>query len=238
MPYKARGKCVYKGNKKVGCTKGSVKKYLTALRIHREMVSADVVGTAGNTVDHGAANTDSYATGDTRIPKIIGGVVRRPGIKTKKRGKLFESKFLEYAVHKPILPESMLCVTTVTNKNLMRITEDLIQRITPDYNKRIADENLMVIEFVVDDNLMANYTNRINGLLNDRINKSIFIQLENIVEGSELEMGQATEKEHKETIKNIKKNPSMSISRVAKNIARDHLKEDPKYYSKLKKAKL
>ena len=36
MPFKARGKCVYKGNKKIGCTKGSVKKYLTALRINRE----------------------------------------------------------------------------------------------------------------------------------------------------------------------------------------------------------
>jgi hypothetical protein len=33
MPYKARGKCVYKADtgKKVGCTKGPVKKYLAAL---------------------------------------------------------------------------------------------------------------------------------------------------------------------------------------------------------------
>jgi len=32
MPYKTRGKCVYKKTgKKVGCTKGSVKKYLAAL---------------------------------------------------------------------------------------------------------------------------------------------------------------------------------------------------------------
>lgn len=33
MPYKAKGKCVYKKNtgEKVGCTKGSVKKYLAAL---------------------------------------------------------------------------------------------------------------------------------------------------------------------------------------------------------------
>ncbi len=36
MPYKVRGKCVYKKstNKKVGCTKGNVKKYLTALHIN------------------------------------------------------------------------------------------------------------------------------------------------------------------------------------------------------------
>ena len=33
MPYEARGKCVYKkdGGAKVGCTKGSVDKYLAAL---------------------------------------------------------------------------------------------------------------------------------------------------------------------------------------------------------------
>jgi len=33
MPYEARGKCVYKkdGGAKVGCTNGSVKKYLAAL---------------------------------------------------------------------------------------------------------------------------------------------------------------------------------------------------------------
>jgi len=36
MPWKVRGKCVYKKDtgKKVGCTKGSVKKYLTALHIN------------------------------------------------------------------------------------------------------------------------------------------------------------------------------------------------------------
>jgi hypothetical protein len=35
MPYKVKGKCVYKKDtgKKVGCTKGPVKKYLTALNI-------------------------------------------------------------------------------------------------------------------------------------------------------------------------------------------------------------
>ena len=36
MPYKVKGKCVYKKDtgKKVGCTKGPVKKYLAALHIN------------------------------------------------------------------------------------------------------------------------------------------------------------------------------------------------------------
>jgi len=40
MPYTSRGKCVYKKDtgEKVGCTKGSVKKYLTALRMNAESV--------------------------------------------------------------------------------------------------------------------------------------------------------------------------------------------------------
>jgi len=38
MPYTVRGKCIYKKDtgKKVGCTKGDVKKYLAALHIHSE----------------------------------------------------------------------------------------------------------------------------------------------------------------------------------------------------------
>lgn len=38
MPYKVKGKCIYKKDtgKKVGCTKGSVKKYLAALQINAE----------------------------------------------------------------------------------------------------------------------------------------------------------------------------------------------------------
>jgi hypothetical protein len=38
MPYEIRGKCIYKKDtgKKVGCTKGDVKKYLTALHMHAE----------------------------------------------------------------------------------------------------------------------------------------------------------------------------------------------------------
>lgn len=42
MPYRAKGKCVYKkgSNKKVGCTKGSVKKYMAALHANvKESVS-------------------------------------------------------------------------------------------------------------------------------------------------------------------------------------------------------
>ena len=40
MPYTVRGKCVYKKDtgKKVGCTKGSVQKYLAALQINAEQV--------------------------------------------------------------------------------------------------------------------------------------------------------------------------------------------------------
>ena len=38
MPYKAKGKCVYKKDTgaKVGCTKGSVKRYLAALHANAD----------------------------------------------------------------------------------------------------------------------------------------------------------------------------------------------------------
>lgn len=59
----------------------------------------------------------------------------------------------------------------------------------------------------------------------------------------ELIIGQKVESEHTKTIKYIKgylkthkKLPTNKA--IFKSIAKDHLKEDPKYYSKLMKAKL
>lgn len=240
MPYKARGKCVYKGNKKVGCTKGSVKKYLTALRIHREFVEADVYGTS-----------DTYAQGDARIPFCLGNVViRRPGLgprgtgpKTPKKSRrkkstLFESKFIEQFDNEPIIIDTLNCVTHVTSKNLMQITEDIIQRVTPDYQKTILEDGTLKIEFIVNDEIMTNYATRLNGLLGDRLNKSIFVQLEKSIEKSQLEIGKKIEKEHTGTIKKLKKDSGTTVNKAAEMIARDHLGEHPKYYSELKKAKL
>jgi hypothetical protein len=53
MPYEARGKCVYKkdGGAKVGCTKGSVKKYLAALHANADESVEDVVEETQETPD-------------------------------------------------------------------------------------------------------------------------------------------------------------------------------------------
>ena len=52
--------------------------------------------------------------------------------------------------------------------------------------------------------------------------------------GGELKMGTETEMEHAETIKKFKRK-DISVKEVAKMIAKDHIKEHPKYYSHLKK---
>lgn len=49
----------------------------------------------------------------------------------------------------------------------------------------------------------------------------------------QLAKGTATELEHAETIKKIKRNPRVSVRKAAEQIARDHLKEDPNYYDRL-----
>lgn len=51
----------------------------------------------------------------------------------------------------------------------------------------------------------------------------------------ELKLGKKIESEHKGSIKKIKKNPSIPYKKAYEEIAKDHLKEDPKYYSKLQK---
>jgi len=51
----------------------------------------------------------------------------------------------------------------------------------------------------------------------------------------ELKKGREIEREHSQTIKKLKQNPNRPKKKVYTDIAKDHLKEDPKYYTKLKK---
>jgi len=52
---------------------------------------------------------------------------------------------------------------------------------------------------------------------------------------SELDMGREVELEHKSTIEYLKKNPNTPVDKAVEMIARDHLKELPDYYTRLKK---
>lgn len=63
------------------------------------------------------------------------------------------------------------------------------------------------------------------------------------MKNNQLRMGVNVEKEHKKTIRFIKsyvkKNKTFPANKtIFQSIAKDHLKEDKRYYSKLKKAKL
>lgn len=55
---------------------------------------------------------------------------------------------------------------------------------------------------------------------------------------SQLKIGKQVEKEHSNTLKYLKKHPNTPLSKAEERIAKDHLREDPYYYTKLKKAKL
>jgi hypothetical protein len=52
---------------------------------------------------------------------------------------------------------------------------------------------------------------------------------------TEVEMGRKVEMEHKSTIEYLRKNPNAPLEKVVEMIARDHLKEIPDYYTRLKK---
>lgn len=73
-------------------------------------------------------------------------------------------------------------------------------------------------------------TDRINralaGLLTDR-------QPTRKEREAQLAKGIREEMEHAATIKRVKRNPDMPVREVAKAIAKDHIKEDPRYYDKL-----
>jgi hypothetical protein len=50
----------------------------------------------------------------------------------------------------------------------------------------------------------------------------------------QLRRGTREEMEHAKTIKRIKRNPKMLVKKAAEAIAKDHLRDDPNYYTKLK----
>ena len=52
--------------------------------------------------------------------------------------------------------------------------------------------------------------------------------------GRQLQMGQKIEREHKDTVGWLKKNPDAAPETAFRSIASDHLDEDKKYYSHLK----
>lgn len=54
---------------------------------------------------------------------------------------------------------------------------------------------------------------------------------------TELKKGVKIEKEHRNTY-NLLQKKKLSANKFFESIAKDHLKEDKKYYTKLKKAKL
>jgi hypothetical protein len=55
----------------------------------KEMNAAGAGGVfgVGGATEAGIGNSDSYATGDTRIPKVLGVYSRRGKVKAKRKGK-------------------------------------------------------------------------------------------------------------------------------------------------------
>lgn len=79
MPYKSRGKCIYKKDtgKKVGCTKGSVEKYMRALHANVQESFDDVVARylsemmdTRNSTNITGATTTTTAAQDGQIQSI------------------------------------------------------------------------------------------------------------------------------------------------------------------------
>lgn len=62
---------------------------LSKLYEEKVLVEMDVAGIMGGAPTSGGnlENVDGYATGDTRIPKVFGGIQTRKGVLKKKKGK-------------------------------------------------------------------------------------------------------------------------------------------------------
>lgn len=119
MPYIKKKKCIYKKDtgKKVGCTKGSIDKYMKALHANVkegvgfktyfiETTVSGAGGAFGGSSDigtHGGqvGNSDWYAPGDAR--NLFGAIEGKP---TKKKKKTKKVKSVIMPVQRRVFPES------------------------------------------------------------------------------------------------------------------------------------
>lgn len=154
-------------------------------------------------------NTDSYATGDMRIPDIIG-VCKRNGHmkdkdededkrknKPKKRRNVTEESYMkqnpfgrhlfnmihdtgdiDWTINEDQIDTPVMCVTKITTKRVQKLVEDLVNIVTPKYYKSMTPSGNVYLKFEANENNLKDYSNRLNALLGDTLNKKIFVHLE------------------------------------------------------------
>lgn len=197
-----------------------------------EMLSGDVVGSSGEPAMFSA---DTYATGDARLPKVLGMVSRRGAIKdTSKRKKKHKSKNKnDWSL------EFLSASVQVQQLGLEKIVEDMIKICKPiSFKKERGEYGDLNFYFEGSINTMTNFASRLKGLLHDRINHTLFVEF-NMADPTEYETSLITDgfdpAELKKGTKEELKDKHTKVKKKAEKIAKDHLREHPKYYSKLDK---
>jgi len=98
MPYKIKGKCIYKKDtgKKVGCTKGSVKKYLAALHAN-----------ASESIDHGLTEEEFQEIIREELKSVL-----------KERKKMHHNEFKQLLVELSVMPNTVVFGSPNTGRGL------------------------------------------------------------------------------------------------------------------------
>lgn len=213
MPYKIKGKCIYKKNtgKKVGCTKGSVKKYMKAL--HSNVKENIIFKLFSNIILE--SNSD----------KIILGVYDRfhqVKLKWGRKGDLHDQKF----------PEDTWCSTCIMFRYLPE-TKRVYWWEEPD------DE----VKFKVHDKLEKNDLKVIGDSLHGTYNSANFKLTHESIEVTKKDRGMVDKKTlskgakvEKEHTSNQKKAEKIAIQHIKEFPIKKKLKKgvlDSKYYDKL-----
>jgi hypothetical protein len=231
-----------------------------------EMTAGSVLmGPNTDCTGHGGdvpGGSDFYAKGDARIPKVLGkgNVITRIGNakKRKRKNTLFDSYFNKALYPRRIIKElNTSFVLTITQKNLERIVEHMVQEHTEVYDTVRNDYGHLKIKFNTDDNNFEQLSTKLVGMFEDRLNKSIFLNIEKTVqpiltEKEYLKGGLADglsdndlAKKHNEPLKKVKKSlkrgaqvekEHTSNPNIAREIAKDHVAElGSRYYPELDK---
>lgn len=237
MPYKVKGKCVYKKDtgKKVGCTKGDIKDYLAALH-------ANVIDESTNKLQFTKPKFEFEWMEAIRYPEF------------EEMGK---DGWVEIAKngHTEIYSDIKDVLGNV-ELDFNSLEEPKKERFHKAFNNRKIETPIAVKFSDSDYDLVAGNT-RLSGLVNNGItNFPIWIVdishlMETMINEDKIKGGKADKitkediaKKFGVTVDNINKELEMGVEvelehtksrRLAKEIAMDHLTEIPDYYTRLKK---
>lgn len=227
MPYTTKGKCIYKSDtgKKVGCTKGSIKKYLAALHANANestLIESNLNGIQDVLQEKYGEYLKGLNIYENRSSLILSKIV----IKDEYKNQGIGSKIMQDLVNYADKTKKIIALTPASdfggNKNrLIQFYKRFGFKHNKGVHKNFEFREIMIRYPKLNETMEKVKGGLADGMTTKDIAEKHGVSVKEI--SKQLNKGIKVELEHTDS------------DIIAKEIALDHLYEDPKYYDKLKK---